>query len=193
MDITDAGIKFLKGELRLSSKKKDDLLRKLYNNRITQDIYYRNARLTCGVGEEETGWLLTNQHYIQIGEKVRFQGREYVIVEQICKKYDLNGITIQLEYINSCITQKVVMGDTTSVMKDLVSILQEIRPEYDFKNSEDFFEEGYLDSFDLITLVATLDKEYHIKIKGTDIVPENFCSLQEIRKLMKSYGVEDDI
>ena len=78
-------------------------------------------------------------------------------------------------------------------MKTIVEILAEIRPEYNFSDSNDFFEDGYLDSFDLITLVAALDKEYHTKIKGMDIVPEHFCNLEEIRKLMKGYGVEDDI
>ena len=78
-------------------------------------------------------------------------------------------------------------------MKKIIELLAEIRPEYDFAGSNDFFEDGYLDSFDLITLVAALDKEYHTKIKGTDIVPEHFCNLEKIRKLMKGYGVEDDI
>lgn len=78
-------------------------------------------------------------------------------------------------------------------MRKLIEILAEIRPEYNFADSNDFFEDGYLDSFDLITLVAALDKEYHTKIKGTDIVPENFCSLQAIQALMKGYGVENDI
>ncbi|WP_296787154.1 acyl carrier protein [Selenomonas sp.] len=78
-------------------------------------------------------------------------------------------------------------------MKKIVTLLSEIHPEYDFLNSSDFFEDGYLDSFDLITLVAAMDKEYHIKIKGTDIVPENFCNLQEIRRFIKEYGIENDI
>ncbi len=78
-------------------------------------------------------------------------------------------------------------------MKKIIDILKEIRPEFDFADSSDFFEDGYLDSFDMITLVAALDKEYNTKIKGTDIVPENFCSLQAIQALMKGYGVENDI
>ena len=33
-------------------------------------------------------------------------------------------------------------------------ILKSIRPEFDFVGVDDFFEEGMLDSFDLVTLVA---------------------------------------
>ena len=33
-------------------------------------------------------------------------------------------------------------------------ILEEIRPEFNFAESEDFIEDGYLDSFDMVTLIA---------------------------------------
>ena len=78
-------------------------------------------------------------------------------------------------------------------MKKIIDILTEIHPEFDFAASENFLEDGYLDSFDMITLVAALDKTYGIKIKGTDIVPENFYNLNTIRELMKKYGVKDEI
>lgn len=78
-------------------------------------------------------------------------------------------------------------------MRKLTDILAEIRPEYNFAESDNFFEDSYIDSFDLISLVSALDEEFKIKIKGTDIVPENFCNLEEIKRLVKGYGVEDDI
>ena len=78
-------------------------------------------------------------------------------------------------------------------MKKIIEILAEIRPEYDFTGSDNFFEDGYIDSFDLISLVAALDKEFKIKIKGTDIIPENFCNIEAIKRLVKGYGVEDAI
>ena len=59
-------------------------------------------------------------------------------------------------------------------MKKIIDILKDIRPEFDFTQSQDFIEDGYLDSFDLVALVAVLEKTYDIKIKGVEIVPENF-------------------
>ena len=47
-----------------------------------------------------------------------------------------------------------------------------------------------LDSFDMVTLVATLDKTYGISIQGTDIVPENFKNLQTIEALLRQCGVQ---
>jgi len=78
---------------------------------------------------------------------------------------------------------------TDSSMKSLADILKDIRPEFDFTASQDFIADGMLDSFDMVTLVAALDKNYGISIKGTDIVPENFKNLATITSLLKQSGV----
>jgi len=74
-------------------------------------------------------------------------------------------------------------------MKSVADILKEIRPEFDFSASNDFLADGMLDSFDMVTLVAALDKNYSISIQGTDIVPENFQNLQSIEALLRKSGV----
>jgi acyl carrier protein len=68
-------------------------------------------------------------------------------------------------------------------------VLKSIRPEADYTSSNDFIGEGLLDSFDIVTLVASLDKTYGISIDGVDIVPENFKSLQTIEALLRKHGV----
>lgn len=75
-------------------------------------------------------------------------------------------------------------------MKPIADILKEIRPEFDFTTSNDFMADGMLDSFDMVTLVSTLDKTYGISIEGTEIVPENFQNLQTIEALVRKYGVQ---
>jgi acyl carrier protein len=75
-------------------------------------------------------------------------------------------------------------------MKPLPELLKEIRPEFDFTASSDFIADGMLDSFDMVTLVATLDKTYAISIQGTDIVPENFKNLQTIELLLRQSGAQ---
>ena len=67
----------------------------------------------------------------------------------------------------------------------IVEILKEIRPEFEFEGVENFFDEGMLDSFDLMTLVATLDERFAIKIDGTDILPENFANVDAIAALIE--------
>ena len=75
-------------------------------------------------------------------------------------------------------------------MKSVAEILKEIRPEFDFTASGDFIADGMLDSFDMVTLVAALDKNYGISIAGTDIVPENFQNVQTIEALLRKTGAK---
>ena len=74
-------------------------------------------------------------------------------------------------------------------MSKVLEILHEIRPEFDFAASEDFFEDAALDSFDLVTLVSALDQNYEISIDGMDITPENFANVGTIEALLKRNGV----
>ncbi len=74
-------------------------------------------------------------------------------------------------------------------MTDLFSILKQVRPEADYAGSQNFIEDGLLDSFDLVTLVSELDKAHGISIEGTDIVPENFQNAAAILELLRKYGV----
>jgi acyl carrier protein len=75
-------------------------------------------------------------------------------------------------------------------LKNVITILKTIRPELDFSRSNDFIGDGLLDSFDVVALVATLEKTYGISIQGTDIVPENFRNLQAIGMLLQQCGVQ---
>ncbi len=73
-------------------------------------------------------------------------------------------------------------------MEKIMEILKEIRPEFDFSKSEDFIEDGYLDSFDLVTLVSELDSRFGISIDGLDIIPENFVSAETIANVVVKNG-----
>ena len=69
--------------------------------------------------------------------------------------------------------------------EQVLEILKEIRPEFEFEGVEDFFDEGMLDSFDLMTLVSTLETRFGVKIDGTDILPENFVNVEAILALLE--------
>lgn len=66
-------------------------------------------------------------------------------------------------------------------------ILNEIRPEFDFSTSTYFIENGMLDSFDVVSLVTMLDKEFNISIEGVEIIPMNFNSVESICTLLSKY------
>ena len=71
------------------------------------------------------------------------------------------------------------------MQQQIIEILKEIRPEFEFEGVENFFDEGRLDSFDLMTLVSTLDERFGIKIDGTDVIPENFSSIDSIAAVIE--------
>jgi len=69
----------------------------------------------------------------------------------------------------------------------VLNILSEIRTEFDFSTSSNFIQDGMLDSFDIITLVTMLDEEFNISIEGTQIIQENFSSVDSICTLLLKY------
>lgn len=70
-------------------------------------------------------------------------------------------------------------------MKDqIISILNELRPEFDFSEDVNFIEEGMLDSFDVVSLVAELENTFGISVNGVDIIPENFSTVESIEQLV---------
>lgn len=76
-------------------------------------------------------------------------------------------------------------------MKDqIVRILTDLRPEFDFTMNVNFIEEGMLDSFDIVALVSELDSKFGISIDGMDILPESFSSVESIEALLKKNGAK---
>ncbi len=73
-------------------------------------------------------------------------------------------------------------------MDKVYKVLEEIRPEFDFRDSEDFIEDGYLDSFDIVAVVSELESSFGIIIDGLDVIPENFVSVETICNVIKKNG-----
>lgn len=72
-------------------------------------------------------------------------------------------------------------------MEQLISILGEIRPDVDFETADHLIDSGYLDSFDIVTLVEEINSEFGVELDLEDIVPEKFFSAETIYELIQSY------
>lgn len=70
-------------------------------------------------------------------------------------------------------------------MEKLIEILNNIKPDVDFKKEKHLIEDGILASFDIVSLVAAIDEEFDVEISVTDIIPENFESIEAIMNLIK--------
>lgn len=67
----------------------------------------------------------------------------------------------------------------------IYAMLGDIRPEFDFKDSDNFVEDGYLDSFDVVALITEIEEEFDIIVDGMEVMPENFESVAAICKLIE--------
>lgn len=72
----------------------------------------------------------------------------------------------------------------------IIQIIMENRPDIDNIENALFIEDGYFDSFDIVTLVTELDKTFNISIDGADITPENFNTIDNIVELVKKNGAK---
>ena len=75
---------------------------------------------------------------------------------------------------------------------DILAMLEELRPEFDFNESDDFVTDGLLDSFDIISLSSMLEEKFGITIDGLDIVPENYSTVDAIIELVKKSGGKEN-
>lgn len=67
----------------------------------------------------------------------------------------------------------------------IMAILADMHPEYDYTQSENFIEDGLLDSFDIVDLVDQLESNFGVKIAGVDVIPENFSSFDKMVELVE--------
>ena len=70
-------------------------------------------------------------------------------------------------------------------MKELMEILQELRPDVDFEKETALVTDGVLDSFDIVALVGELNDAFDIEIKPNNLVPENFNSAKAMYALIQ--------
>ena len=70
-------------------------------------------------------------------------------------------------------------------MNELLEILEDIKPTIDFKTCTGLIDAGYLDSFDILSIVSELNDAFEIEISPVDIVPDNFNSAQALWNMVE--------
>ena len=69
-------------------------------------------------------------------------------------------------------------------MEQLLEILNRLHPDVDFTEVEDLYEEGVLDSLDMVRLVTEISREFDVQIPAEEIMPENFDSAEALWTLI---------
>lgn len=71
-------------------------------------------------------------------------------------------------------------------MEKLLEILKELHEDVDYASCVTLIDDGILDSFDIVTLVAEISEEFDISIPAEKLIPENFNSATAIMALINS-------
>ena len=67
----------------------------------------------------------------------------------------------------------------------IIDILSEIAEDVDFDTCTTLIDDGLLSSLDVIQLIGALNDEFDISIPATEIVPDNFNSVDAICAMVK--------
>ena len=70
-------------------------------------------------------------------------------------------------------------------MKELLEILSGLHPEIDFNICRTLIDDGILDSFDIVTLVADINDIFDVVIPVEEIIPQNFNSAAALYELIE--------
>lgn len=70
-------------------------------------------------------------------------------------------------------------------MKELLEILENLRPDVDFTKNDKLIEDHLLDSFDIVALVGEINETFEVQIGVEHLLPENFNSIKAIKELIE--------
>ena len=70
-------------------------------------------------------------------------------------------------------------------MDELLELLEDIKATVDFRTCTGLIDDGYLDSFDILSIVSELNDAFGIEISPVDIIPENFNSAQALWNMVE--------
>lgn len=70
-------------------------------------------------------------------------------------------------------------------MQEFLELLNSIRPDVDFENTNNLVSGGILKSFDIIQIVGMIDDEYDVKVPVAELKPENFDSAQALYEMIE--------
>lgn len=73
-------------------------------------------------------------------------------------------------------------------MEKLLALLQDIRPEVDFRSEQHLIDDGLLDSLTIMEIVAEISDNFDIELSPADIIPANFNSASAMWDMIVRLG-----
>lgn len=72
-----------------------------------------------------------------------------------------------------------------SIKEQILNILKEVKPTKNLEGITDIVEAGYLDSFELMSLIAQISDTFQVEVGIDEIVPENFNSVDAMAAMVQ--------
>lgn len=70
--------------------------------------------------------------------------------------------------------------------EELLELLGNTCPKVDFANEKDLIDNGKLDSFAVLSILAVISEKYDIEFEADDILPENLNDFESIYNLVQT-------
>ena len=70
-------------------------------------------------------------------------------------------------------------------MDKLIEILSEICPNVDFRKEKALVDDGLIDSFEIVSIVAEIMDHFEVEQDVDDLMPENFNSVEAMMQLIE--------
>ena len=75
-------------------------------------------------------------------------------------------------------------------MEKLLEILEDIQPDADYETCTTLIDDGILDSFAILSIVAELEDTFGVQVTPAEISPENFNSAQALWNMVQKLQAE---
>lgn len=69
--------------------------------------------------------------------------------------------------------------------EQLLALLEDVRPDVDFENEKLLIDGGFLDSFDIISIVQEMNEAFDVSIDVEELEPYNFNSIEAMMELIE--------
>lgn len=78
-------------------------------------------------------------------------------------------------------------------MEKLLAILEEIQPDADYETCTTLIDDGILDSFAILSIVAELEDEFGVTVTPAEIIPDNFNSARALWDMVRRLQAENGV
>jgi D-alanine--poly(phosphoribitol) ligase subunit 2 len=79
---------------------------------------------------------------------------------------------------------EVAMDDDLT-LDHMIELLEDVKGNVDYENCTTLVDDRVLDSFDILSIISSINDEFDVSVPAKDIVPDNFNSAQAMLDMVK--------